>query len=116
MQDRGDADSPIEEVNLTVPTTDTPDMRMLTVRTWVIGLLICGFLAFVNQFFWFRSSPITISALAGQIVSLYLGRMMATWLPDKKIGPIELNPGPFNIKVMLLKLFKDIVLLEVDSA
>ncbi|BBN06365.1 hypothetical protein MPTK1_3g20520 [Marchantia polymorpha subsp. ruderalis] len=101
-EDRGDADSPIEEVNLTVPTTDTPDMRMLTVRTWVIGLLICGFLAFVNQFFWFRSSPITISALAGQIVSLYLGRMMATWLPDKKIGPIELNPGPFNIKEHVL--------------
>ncbi|KAG6541883.1 hypothetical protein Mapa_016711 [Marchantia paleacea] len=101
-EDRGDADSPIEEVHLTVPTTDTPDMRMLTVRTWVIGLLICGFLAFVNQFFWFRSSPITVSALAGQIVSLYLGRMMASWLPDKKIGPIELNPGPFNIKEHVL--------------
>ncbi|KAL2634091.1 hypothetical protein R1flu_005570 [Riccia fluitans] len=91
-------DSPIEEVNLTVPTTDSPNMPVLTARTWIIGLLICSCLAFLNQFFWFRTSPITISALAGQIVTLYMGRIMRRWLPNKRIGSLELNPGPFNIK------------------
>ncbi|KAL2634262.1 hypothetical protein R1flu_005741 [Riccia fluitans] len=101
-EDMEDTDSPIEEVNLTVPTTDSPNMPVLTARTWIIGLLICSCLAFVNQFFWFRTSPITISALAGQIVTLYMGRVMTRWLPNKRIGSLELNPGPFNIKEHVL--------------
>lgn len=91
--------SPIEEVNLTVSTKDDPSLQALTIRTWVIGVVICVFLSFVNQFFWFRSSPFIISALAGQILSLYIGRFLARVVPDWKIGPVSLNPGPFNIKV-----------------
>jgi hypothetical protein len=89
----------IEEVKLTVPETDDPSMPGLTFRTWVIGTFLCIFLSFVNQFFHFRTAPITISGIAGQMVSLYLGQFMASVLPDWTIGGVRINPGPFNIKV-----------------
>jgi hypothetical protein len=86
-------------VKLTVPETDDPSMPGLTFRTWVIGTFLCIFLSFVNQFFHFRTAPITISGIAGQMVSLYLGQFMASMLPDWTIGGVRINPGPFNIKV-----------------
>lgn len=86
-------------MKLTVPETDDPNMPALTFRTWTLGIILCAFLSFVNQFFFFRTAPITISAIAGQMASLYLGRFMAQVLPDKKILGIRINPGPFNIKV-----------------
>jgi hypothetical protein len=89
----------IEEVKLTVPETDDPSMPGLTFRTWAIGTFLCIFLSFVNQFFHFRTAPITISGIAGQMVSLYLGQFMASVLPDWTIGGVRINPGPFNIKV-----------------
>lgn len=92
----------IEEVKLTVPETDDPTLPTLTIRTWTLGLLLCVFLAFVNQFFVFRSSPLTISAIAAQVASLFLGRFMAATLPDKTVCGVQLNPGPFNIKEHVL--------------
>lgn len=94
-----DPEISIEEVKLTVPETDDPNIPALTFRTWSLGIILCAFLSFVNQFFFFRTAPITISAIAGQMASLYLGRFMAQVLPDKKILGIRINPGPFNIKV-----------------
>lgn len=90
----------IEEVKLTVPETDDPSIPTLTFRTWTLGITLCAFLSFVNQFFAFRTSPIKISAIAGQMASLYLGRLMAATLPDKTLLGIRINPGPFNIKVL----------------
>ena len=59
--------SPIEEVALTVPITDDPTMPVWTFRMWTLGILWCAVLAFVNQFFFFRTAPLSISALTAQV-------------------------------------------------
>jgi len=97
-------DSPIEQVRLTVSTTDDPTQPALTFRTWVIGLACCIVLAFVNQFFGYRTNPLTITAVSAQIVSLPIGKLMAATLPTTiyKVPftkwSFTLNPGPFNLK------------------
>ena len=59
--------SPIEEVALTVPITDDPSMPVWTFRMWFLGIIWCAVLAFVNQFFFFRTAPLSISALTAQV-------------------------------------------------
>lgn len=100
--------SPVEEVALTVPTTDDPNMPVFTFRMWTLGLLSCIILAFLNQFFSYRTEPLGISAVSAQIASLPLGRLMAAVLPTRKFRvPFttwewSMNPGPFNIKEHVL--------------
>ncbi|KAK1291811.1 Oligopeptide transporter 1 [Acorus calamus] len=97
-------DCPIEEVRLTVPITDDKDLPVLTFRMWVLGLISCALLAFLNQFFNYRENPLTITSISAQIAVLPLGKLMAATLPDKSIRipftgwSFSLNPGPFNIK------------------
>uniref|UniRef100_A0A5B6YLK9 Putative oligopeptide transporter 1-like n=1 Tax=Davidia involucrata TaxID=16924 RepID=A0A5B6YLK9_DAVIN len=101
-------DCPIEEVRLTVPTTDDPSLPALTFRTWVLGLLSCTVLAFLNQFFGYRQNQLYISSVSAQIVVLPLGKLMAATLPSKPIPvpltkwSFSLNPGPFNLKEHVL--------------
>lgn len=101
-------DNPIEEVRLTVPITDDSSLPVLTFRTWFLGLLSCILLAFVNQFFSFRSNQLWVSSVAAQIVTLPLGKLMAKTLPTRKFGfpgtnwSWSLNPGPFNMKEHVL--------------
>ncbi|XP_022156842.1 oligopeptide transporter 1-like [Momordica charantia] len=104
----GENDCPIEEVRLTVPITDDPSEAALTFRTWVLGLLSCVLLAFVNQFFGYRQNQLYISSVSAQIVSLPLGRLMAATLPKNTISipftncAFSLNPGPFSLKEHVL--------------
>ncbi|KAA8527085.1 hypothetical protein F0562_008686 [Nyssa sinensis] len=101
-------DCPIEEVRLTVPTTDDPSVPALTFRTWVLGLLSCILLAFLNQFFGYRQNQLYISSVSAQIVVLPLGKLMAATLPSEPISvpltkwTFSLNPGPFNLKEHVL--------------
>ncbi|KAF6145113.1 hypothetical protein GIB67_013464 [Kingdonia uniflora] len=100
--------SPIEQVRLTVPTTDDPSLPCLTFRTWTLGLISCALLAFLNQFFGYRQNPLTVSSVCAQIISLPVGKLMAATLPTKLITiPIvgwtfTMNPGPFNLKEHVL--------------
>ncbi|KZV25328.1 oligopeptide transporter 4-like [Dorcoceras hygrometricum] len=103
--------SPIEEVRLTVPTTDDPELPVWTFRMWVLGLFSCVLLSFLNQFFSYRKEPLVISQITVIVASLPIGRFMAAVLPTKRwtvsvprFGPLELtlNPGPFNIKEHVL--------------
>ncbi|WRX28328.1 Oligopeptide transporter [Theobroma cacao] len=97
-------DNPIEEVRLTVPITDDPTESALTFRTWVLGLISCCILAFVNQFFAYRQNQLSISSISAQIVVLPIGKLMAATLPKKEIRvpftkwSFSLNPGPFTLK------------------
>ncbi|CAN1753503.1 Oligopeptide transporter 5 [Linum perenne] len=97
-------DNPIEQVRLTVPITDDPTQPVLTFRTWVLGILACALLAFVNQFFGYRQNQLSVGSVTAQIVVLPLGKLMAATLPTKKFRfPFSdktwsLNPGPFNMK------------------
>ena len=64
--DEDDA-SPVEQVRLTVPTTDDPTLPVWTFRMWTLGFLSCALLSFVNQFFAYRSEPLTISQITIQV-------------------------------------------------
>lgn len=102
-----DDQSPIEEVALTVPTTDDPTLPVMTFRMWVLGILACVVLSFLNQFFWYRTEPLTITAISAQIAVLPLGQFMAATITTKKFfagtrWEFTLNPGPFNMKEHVL--------------
>ncbi|GLJ21304.1 hypothetical protein SUGI_0391450 [Cryptomeria japonica] len=103
-EDEVEDQSPIEQVALTVPTTDDPDLPVLTFRMWVLGIASCVLLAFLNQFFFYRDNPLSITAITAQIAVLPLGQFMAATLPTKKIRfpgtkwHFTLNPGKFNMK------------------
>ncbi|PON90318.1 Tetrapeptide transporter [Trema orientale] len=101
-------DSPIEQVRLTVPITDDPSLPCLTFRTWVLGIVSCAVLAFLNQFFGYRQNALYISSVSAQILVLPIGMLMAAKLPRKSIRiratnwSFSLNPGPFNLKEHVL--------------
>ncbi|KAF9110360.1 hypothetical protein BGX27_006455 [Mortierella sp. AM989] len=89
--------SPIPEVAALVSNKDDPSLPALTFRFWVMGVFFSILLAFVNQFFFFRTHPMTLTALVIQLIAFPIGKFMARVLPH---GP--LNPGPFNIKEHVL--------------
>ncbi|KAG0284872.1 hypothetical protein BGZ97_008037, partial [Linnemannia gamsii] len=89
--------SPIPEVAAIVSNKDEPGLPVMTFRYWVMAVVFSCLLSFFNQFFWFRTHPLTLSTLVIQLISYPFGRFMARVLPE---GP--LNPGPFNIKEHVL--------------
>ncbi|XP_075642837.1 oligopeptide transporter 4-like isoform X2 [Castanea sativa] len=101
-----DEQSPIEQVRLTVPTTDDTSLPVWTFRMWTLGLLSCALLSFLNQFFSYRRETLIITQITVQVATLPIGRLMASVLPTTKfrIGSREfsLNPGPFNMKEHVL--------------
>ncbi|KAJ8551100.1 hypothetical protein K7X08_000470 [Anisodus acutangulus] len=101
--------SPIEEVRLTVPNTDDPTLPVWTFRMWILGLLSCVLLSFLNQFFSYRKEPLIITQITVQVATLPIGQCMAAVLPTTKFRILgfgsrefSLNPGPFNMKEHVL--------------
>lgn len=101
--------SPIEEVRLTVTNTDDPTLPIWTFRMWSLGLLSCGLLAFLNQFFAYRTEPLIITQITIQVATLPIGHFMAAVLPRTQFRipgmgtrTFSLNPGPFNVKEHVL--------------
>ncbi|XP_022929199.1 oligopeptide transporter 3-like [Cucurbita moschata] len=92
----------VEEVALVVPETDDPTLPVMTFRSWVLGLVSCCLLIFLNTFFTYRSQPLAISAILMQIAVLPIGRFMASTLPNRDFHffrwKFSLNPSPFNMK------------------
>ncbi|CAO2170297.1 unnamed protein product [Urochloa humidicola] len=105
-----DEASPIEEVRMTVSATDDPSLPVWTFRMWTLGILSCGLLSFLNQFFSYRTEPIVVTQITVQVASLPLGHLLARVLPTRKFrapaflggGEWSLNPGPFNMKEHVL--------------
>uniref|UniRef100_A0A251US25 Putative oligopeptide transporter, OPT superfamily n=1 Tax=Helianthus annuus TaxID=4232 RepID=A0A251US25_HELAN len=99
--------SPIKQVALTVPTTDDPSLPVLTFRMWVLGTFSCVLLSFLNQFFWYRTEPLSITAISAQIAVVPLGQLMAAKVTDRVFFKgswceFTMNPGPFNVKEHVL--------------
>ncbi|OAY56290.1 oligopeptide transporter 7 [Manihot esculenta] len=99
--------SPVKQVALTVPTTDDPSLPVLTFRMWVLGTVSCVLLSFLNQFFWYRTEPLSITAISAQIAVVPLGQLMAAKITDRVFfkgtrWEFTLNPGPFNVKEHVL--------------
>lgn len=106
-ENESEENSPIKQVALTVPTTDDPSLPVLTFRMWVLGTLSCVLLSFLNQFFWYRTEPLTITAISAQIAVVPLGQLMASKITKRvffkgKSWEFTLNPGPFNVKEHVL--------------
>ncbi|KAH0770983.1 hypothetical protein KY290_014964 [Solanum tuberosum] len=102
-----DDDSPVEQVALTVPITDDSTLPVVTFRMWVLGSIACFLLSFLNQFFWYRSEPLTITSISAQIAVVPLGHLMAKGITDRVFfkgskWEFTLNPGPFNVKEHVL--------------
>ncbi|KAK3815162.1 MAG: OPT oligopeptide transporter protein-domain-containing protein, partial [Benniella sp.] len=89
--------SPIPEVAAIVSNKDDPNLPVMTFRFYVMAVIFSFILSFFNQFFWFRTHPMTISTLVIQLLSYPFGRFMAAVLPAGR-----LNPGPFSIKEHVL--------------
>lgn len=99
--------SPIEQVALTVPITDDLNAAVVTARMWILGTASCLILSFLNQFFWYRKEPLSITSISAQIAVVPVARMMAAWLPDRRFftgsrWEFSLNPGPFSVKEHVL--------------
>lgn len=98
---------PVKQVELTVPKTDDPTLPAVTFRMWVLGVLSCVLLSFVNQFFWYRTQPLSVTSISAQIAVVPLGHFMARTLPTRvffkdTLFEFSLNRGPFNIKEHVL--------------
>ncbi|KAF9370969.1 hypothetical protein CPB97_002333 [Podila verticillata] len=89
--------SPIPEVAAIVSNKDDPSLPVMTFRYWVMAVIFSIILSFFNQFFWFRTHPMTINALVIQLLSYPCGKFMARVLPSG-----FMNPGPFNVKEHVL--------------
>lgn len=118
-------DSPFPEVRASVSNIDDPEMPVMTLRMWVIGLVLCmigglvhppsilavpNFPRSLNVFFNFRQPAPSVSPLALLIISYPIGKFFAFVLPintyrlPRWLGGLEfsLNPGPWNIKEHVL--------------
>lgn len=91
-----------DEVEMNVSTRDDPSTLVLTFRSWTLGLIFTCALSFVNQFFWYRTSPLFVGTLVAQLLTYPIGKTMARILPNRDIKVFRwrfnLNPGPFTIK------------------
>ncbi|KAF9435350.1 hypothetical protein BGZ76_006458 [Entomortierella beljakovae] len=98
--------SPIEEVRVTVPNTDDPSLPCGTFRMWFMGIGFTAAISFVNQFFYLRQTPITISYPIVALLSLPIGHFMARVLPTRYFTvfgwKFTLNDGPFSLKEHVL--------------
>ncbi|KAK4371807.1 hypothetical protein RND71_007191 [Anisodus tanguticus] len=97
----------IKEVEMTVPKTDDPTTPVQTFRMWFLGITSCVLLSFVNQFFWYRIEPLSISSTAVQIAVVPIGHLMAKTITKRVFfegtgWAFTLNPGPFNVKEHVL--------------
>lgn len=97
-----DEQSPYEEVAANVSNKDDPTIAALTFRSWFLGIAFTAILSFVNQFFWYRTSPLVIGVLVAQLLSHLAGVFLAKVLPKKRFRVFRwsftLNPGPFTVK------------------
>ncbi|KAL5075486.1 hypothetical protein RYX36_014470 [Vicia faba] len=102
-----DEECPVKQVELTVSKTDDPTLPVVTFRMWVLGILSCVVLSFVNQFFWYRTQPLSVTSISAQIAVVPLGHFMARVLPTRVFFKdtrfeFSMNRGPFNIKEHVL--------------
>ncbi|CAF2776029.1 unnamed protein product [Rotaria sp. Silwood2] len=102
LDDNQNEQSSYEEVAANVSNKDDPNMLVLTFRSWFLGLAFTCILSFVNQFFFYRTSPLIIGVLVAQLLSHLLGKLMEKILPRRNFKIFRwyfsFNPGPFSVK------------------
>ncbi|CAK7275017.1 hypothetical protein SEPCBS119000_006468 [Sporothrix epigloea] len=110
--------SPYADVRAVVSNRDDPTLHSSTVRAWVIGVVFCSLISFINQFFSIRRPAIGVGSNVAQLLAYPIGKAWEKTIPDWGImlpafivgkraygtpaGRISLNPGPFNRKEHML--------------
>ncbi|EGO00748.1 hypothetical protein SERLA73DRAFT_167007 [Serpula lacrymans var. lacrymans S7.3] len=85
-------------------------MPAMTIRMWIVGLLLSMVGGALNVFFNFRQPAPSVSPMALLLLSYPVGKFLAFVLPittyrlPRFLGSVEfsLNPGPWNIKEHVL--------------
>lgn len=121
MAGEEEEDSPYPEVRASVSNLDDPEMPVLTIRMWILGLTLCIIASGANTFFNFRYPGPTIGSMVLLLIAHPCGKFLAYsmpintytvrfpmwmskvvfWREDRSLPleyEINLNPGPFNIK------------------
>ncbi|OMJ12790.1 Oligopeptide transporter 2 [Smittium culicis] len=101
----GEDDSPYEAVRANVSNTDDVNAPSMTFRVWFIASILSVCFSFVNQFFFFRQTPISIGFSVIILLTFIFGKAMERFLPNKIVTPFgikrfafSLNPGKFSTK------------------
>jgi len=76
-----DEDSPYPEVRASVSNIDDPEMPVLTLRMWILGLSLCIAGASANTFFNFRYPAPTIAPLVLLLIAHPCGKFLAYTMP-----------------------------------
>ncbi|KAG0297395.1 hypothetical protein BGZ97_004301, partial [Linnemannia gamsii] len=90
-----------------VSMDDDPTLPTLTFRYFVLSTVFAAMGALIAQISWFRTTSASYSIFFVQVVSYWLGNLMARALPVKDVSvfglfKFSLNPGPFSIKEHVL--------------
>ncbi|KAG0238060.1 hypothetical protein BGW42_007614 [Actinomortierella wolfii] len=89
-----------------VSMDDDPNTPTVTFRYFVLSAIFIALGATISQIAWFRTTAADFSMFFVQIVSYWLGNLMARTLPSKEVNlglfKFNLNPGPFSIKEHVL--------------
>ncbi|GAA5988416.1 hypothetical protein JCM10908_003556 [Rhodotorula pacifica] len=103
-------DSPYAEVRASVPNKDDPEALVLTLRTWILGLVFCAVASAINIYLQLRYPAPIVTPIISLLLSYLLGCALAKILPRRswalpracrRLGlpeSISLNPGPFGAK------------------
>ncbi|KAG8944948.1 hypothetical protein FRC04_001300 [Tulasnella sp. 424] len=102
-------DSIYPEVRASVSNFDDPEMPVMTIRAWVIGMTLCLVTAGINAFLNLRWPAPVLAPSVVMLIAWPLGKLAAHVLPIRYwtiperlpwIGGMEfsLNPAPFNVK------------------
>ncbi|KAG5532943.1 hypothetical protein RHGRI_027255 [Rhododendron griersonianum] len=70
----------MEQVALTNPVTEDRTLPAVTFCTWTLGTLVCALLSFLNQFFFFRREPLSITSIFAKIAVASLRHLIAATL------------------------------------
>ncbi|PVU92986.1 hypothetical protein BB561_003508 [Smittium simulii] len=94
-----------EAIRANVSSTDDHTLPTLTFRLWIIGIIMAMFISFINHFFFFRQTPITMGFSVDILLTFILGKAWERLMPNKDVRlfgikklTFKLNPGKFSSK------------------
>ena len=90
------------ELRSAVEVADDVSMPAETFRAYAIGIFFTFIGAAISNITDLREQPLVIDPSMVQLLSLPVGRLLARWIPDIRVGfgkwSFRTNPGPFTLK------------------
>ncbi|KAI6671510.1 hypothetical protein NL676_006395 [Syzygium grande] len=71
------------------PDRGRPFPPSVTFRTFVLGTLACCLLSFLNQFFWYRREPLSVTSVSAQIAVVPLSRPRTREFSSVRFGSVS---------------------------